>query len=328
MIIGISPTSLALPAFTDPSISQNITVSNTGNAPLIVSSVSSTNTMFAASPGSFTIPAGGQQVVSVTLTPTSYNFNLQSTTLTFNSNQTSGTNTIAVTGQRTAVRTLQLSASSLVYDYTGQQQSVTVTNASTSNDYLNISGISPTSTSDWSASITTANLVPGQSTTLTITRLTNPNPVTQNFTVTSNKISGNDVVQASANTRIIGLSSVSFPSFTAATASQTMTVSNTGNNTLSVTNITSTNSRFTISPTSFTVAPGGNQVVTVTYIPTDFSSQSTTINVTSNATGGTTSVNTSAQRTQLIQLSVSSTSLVVKPWDATPSAYLTNTGSR
>jgi len=327
MIIGISPASLALAGFTAPSVSQNITISNTGNAPLIVSGVSSTNNMFSASPNSFTVPAGGQQIVSVTLTPVAYNFNLQSTTLTFNANQTSGTNTIAVTGQRTAERTIQLSASSLVYLYTGQQQSVTVTNASSSNDYLTITGISPTSTSDWSANITTGNLTPGQSTSFTITRLTNPNPVTQNFTVASNKTAGNDVVQANANTRIIGVSNVTFPSFTATTVSQNMTVSNTGNNTLSVTNITSSNSRFSISPSSFTVPSGGNQVVTVTYTPTDFTSQATTITVISNASSGANFINTSAQRTQLAQLSLSTTQLNVRVSSQTPSALLTNTGN-
>ena len=327
MIIGISPASLALAGFTAPSVGQNITISNTGNAPLIVSGVSSTNNMFSASPNSFTVPAGGQQIVSVTLTPVAYNFNLQSTTLTFNANQTSGTNTIAVTGQRTAERTIQLSASSLVYLFTGQQQSVTVTNASSSNDYLTITGISPTSTSDWSANITTGNLTPGQSTSFTITRLTNPNPVTQNFTVASNKTAGNDVVQANANTRIIGVSNVTFPSFTATTVSQNMTVSNTGNNTLSVTNITSSNSRFSISPSSFTVPSGGNQVVTVTYTPTDFTSQATTITVISNASSGANFINTSAQRTQLAQLSLSTTQLNVRVSSQTPSALLTNTGN-
>ena len=327
MIIGISPASLALAGFTAPSVGQNITISNTGNAPLIVSGVSSTNNMFSASPNSFTVPAGGQQIVSVTLIPVAYNFNLQSTTLTFNANQTSGTNTIAVTGQRTAERTIQLSASSLVYLFTGQQQSVTVTNASSSNDYLTITGISPTSTSDWSANITTGNLTPGQSTSFTITRLTNPNPVTQNFTVASNKTAGNDVVQANANTRIIGVSNVTFPSFTATTVSQNMTVSNTGNNTLSVTNITSSNSRFSISPSSFTVPSGGNQVVTVTYTPTDFTSQATTITVISNASSGANFINTSAQRTQLAQLSLSTTQLNVRVSSQTPSALLTNTGN-
>jgi len=52
------------------------------------------------------------------------------------------------------------------------------------------------------------------------------------------------------------------------TSNQTLSVQNTGNAPLQVTNITSTNPVFTANPTSFTVQPGGSQNVTVSFLPT------------------------------------------------------------
>jgi hypothetical protein len=326
-LIGVttSPTT-ALPAFTTPSISQNITLSNSGNGTLTVGGITSSNPMFTVSPTTLEVAPNSQQIVTVTFTPTAFNFSQQSTTLTFTSNATGGTNTIALTGQRTSLKTIQLSTNSLGFTSTGQQQTVIVSNAG--NNYLNITGVSYPNTSNWSASIAAANLAPGQSTTMTVTRLPGTNPEILNIAVLSDKNGGNEVLQVSAVTRKINLSSITFPAFTGSSISQPMTITNSGNSQLNVSNITSSNSRFTISPTSLTVAPNnGQQIVTIVYTPTDFTLQSTTLTITSDATGGVNTVNSSAQRSQLAQLNPSSTMLSVKPWDQTPASILTNTGN-
>jgi|GEM_PF-1910641 len=52
------------------------------------------------------------------------------------------------------------------------------------------------------------------------------------------------------------------------TSNQTLTIQNTGTAPLQVTGITSTNTVFSASPTSFTIQPGGTQNVTVSFLPT------------------------------------------------------------
>ena len=51
-------------------------------------------------------------------------------------------------------------------------------------------------------------------------------------------------------------------------ADLTLTVSNTGTATLEVTDITASKAEFTVSATSFSVAPAASQDITVTYTPT------------------------------------------------------------
>ena len=316
--VATSP-STTLPIFTTPSVTQNITVSNPGNAPLSVTgfTTSPNNAMFSLSPNSFTVPAGGQQIVVLTFAPTAYNFAVQSTTISFTSNKTSGVNSITMTGQRTSTKVLQLSTNSFAFDGPSfTPQYITITNSSSSNDYLYINGVTNPNTTQWNATINNipVTLTPGQSTTMAIMKKV-AEPSTVNLTVLSNKSSGNEVVQVVANTRTLGYANTSFPAFSSASYTQNMTVSNSGNTTLNVTNITSSNSKFTLSPASFSVAPGGQQTVGITYTPIDFTSQSTSLVLYSNATNysGTTTINTSAQRTQVYQMSVSTSSVVINP---------------
>lgn len=324
--IAILPGSLTLPYFDSPSVSQSISVRNNGNTTLSVNSVSSSNAHFSVAPNSFSVGPGSQVDVTVTYTPAAFDFSQQTSGIVFHGNQTSGTPSMTVVGQRTAFRTIQLSNHSLSFMYTGQTQWINITNIG--NDYLNITGVSYPSTAHWSATVTPTTLVPGQSTSLSITRLPGPNPEVLSVSVLSNKNGGNEVVQVNAITRNIQLTGISFPAFTSESTSQPMTITNSGNSDLNISNITSSNSLFSVSPTSLVVGPNGQQqIVMVTYTPNNFSSQSTTLNVTSNATFGTSSLTTTAQRAFLTQLSPSTTFLSVKPWNQTPFSELTNTGN-
>jgi hypothetical protein len=328
-VIAISPISLVFSAFSSASISQDVTIGNaSGNTPLSVNNVTSTNGAFTVSPTSLSIPAGGQQNVTITFTPGSYDFTPQSGTLTFNANQTSGNNTLNVSGQRTALRTIQLSTNSLTFDYTGQTQYVTVSNGG--NDNLYISGVSYPSTPNWSASITPTTLAPGQSSSLAITKTTGTNePI--NFTVNSSKNGGNEVVQAIYNvppSRIISISPVSFSSFTGTSTTSNMTISNNGNATLNINSIISSNPKFTFSMTSFSIPAGGQQTVVVTFSSSAFENESANFTVGSDASSGSNTASTSAQRTQLAQLSVSPTSLpTLRFGSPVQSCYVTNTGN-
>jgi hypothetical protein len=69
---------------------------------------------------------------------------------------------------------------------------------------------------------------------------------------------------------------------TGQSASQTLTVSNTGTADLSISGISSSDNQFTLSTNSFTVSAGGTQDVTVNFAPTALTNQSGTLTITSN----------------------------------------------
>ncbi len=221
------------------------------------------------------------------------------------------------------LRTIQLSASSLVFENQFQTKYVTVTN--TGNECLTITGVNYTAP-DWSASISPIMLAPGLSTTLSIIRL-GSNAVPGTIEVLSDKNGGVATMRVEKPTRILEVPPILFPSFTTVSNSQNLYVRNTGNSPLSVTNITSSNSRFSLSTTNFIVAPASEQVVTLTYTATDFSSQSTTLAFSTDATSGTGTTGTSAQRTLVRQISLSTALVYIKP--STPDGYvnITNTGN-
>ena len=65
-------------------------------------------------------------------------------------------------------------------------------------------------------------------------------------------------------------------------ATRTVNITNTGTGPLTVTGITSSNSQFSVSPTTATVPVGGNTNVTVTFAPTTAGAQTSTLTIASN----------------------------------------------
>jgi hypothetical protein len=93
--------------------------------------------------------------------------------------------------------------------------------------------------------------------------------------------------QYQAETRIIALTGdLAFGSaMTNRTAQRTLTVANTGNATLTVTDIVVPNG-FTVTPTNFTVASGASRPVTVAFSPTEIQDYTGTVAVASDKTAG------------------------------------------
>ena len=88
----------------DVSPGQILTISNTGDSDLHVSSVSSSDPAFNVAPGPFTIAAGSNQMVSVMFDPT--DGNAHSGTISIMSDATNGTVSINVSGQGNSAPTL------------------------------------------------------------------------------------------------------------------------------------------------------------------------------------------------------------------------------
>ena len=99
------------------------------------------------------------------------------------------------------------------------------------------------------------------------------------------------------------------------------TVQNMGKAPLNVSNITSSNSTFTASPTSFTVGPSGSQTVTVTFSPTATGIQSGTLSITHNAAGSPSSVSVTGVGVPVAGTSVSGILSSNTTWTAAGSPY-------
>jgi hypothetical protein len=179
-IISLSPSSVTFPSFSASTATQSITITNSGNSQVDVSSYSTSNDQFSLAPASFSIPAGGSQSLSVTFSP--INFESQSATISFIGNQTTG-NTLSVSGQRTKSYALSLSRSEIIFNYTGQTESVTITNSG--NQSFPVNGILNNSPFEWSVSITPKILLPNETLIFTVTRTTHAQVGTYTITVDS-----------------------------------------------------------------------------------------------------------------------------------------------
>lgn len=178
---------------------KTLTITNTGNSPLDVSSIS-TPTGFS---GSFngTIQPSNSANVQITFSPS--NVQAYSGNITVNSNATSGTNTISASGngtqQTTETRIISLSGNiSFGNVATGQSSNKNLTISNIGNSPLTISSIAvPTGFSVGSFSST---IQAGGSAIVSVTfSPTNVQSYSGNLTVTSNSTSGTNSLNVSGN---------------------------------------------------------------------------------------------------------------------------------
>lgn len=344
---NINVSAITFQDFYEPSITTNFVISNPdGNATLTVQNITSSNSKFTLS-GSpaltfpFYLDPGQSRSVSVTYTSTDFSVETSNIVITSNATNVTGPITAVASALRIATRTLALSPGTVVAN--GYQWHY-VTMSNTGNDNVTITGASyaflNTSTytsgsTNWTTSFSPGlplTLGPGQSSSFGVMPV-GSNPEDQKIRIEYNKTSGytsSDEVQAFAEiTRELNgvPTSYAFQSFTAASSSHAITVSNGGNSTLNISSISSTNSRFTASPSSVTLEPGTSQTVTVTYAPTDFSVQSGTMTFNSDRTSGNGTLSVTAQRAQYYKVTASPSSLVIKPSFQTQTSNVTNVGN-
>jgi hypothetical protein len=248
------------------------------------------------------VPAGGSVSVMLTFTPaaaTNYD-----TTLTVTSNKTSGTNTLPITGMGIQpTRIMELSGDLAFGDVmVGESATKTFTIRNIWKDSLSWNGLDTGNggyTTEGCESVATCvygGLAAGGSETVTV-RFTPRNATSYNSTLTviSDLSSGTKTIEltgtgiAAPETRIIGLSGdLAFGDVTVGTnIEKTLTISNSGNSTLTWSGLSTGNGVFTASATSGTVAAGGSTLVTLDFFPTRSWRYSSTLTVTSDATSGT-----------------------------------------
>ncbi len=284
-------------------LSKTLTISNTGNTPLNVTSISYNNSVFSGN-WSGSISAGSSQDVTVTFAPSAAQ--TYSGTLTVNCDKTSGTNTASLdgTGTQTQQQTKIISLSgnlSFGNVDVGKTSSKTLTISNTGNSALNITSINYNNSvfsGSWNGSIPAGS---SQDVTITFAPLA-AQTYSGTLTVNCDKTSGTNTAsldgtgtQIQQQTKIISLSgNLSFGNvIIGQTQSSTLTISNNGNSPLTVSSIT-TPFRFSVgggyaSP----IAAGSSINITVYFSPTSVQSYSGDIVVNSDATSGTNTINAS-----------------------------------
>ncbi|PIT98374.1 MAG: hypothetical protein COT71_01025, partial [Candidatus Andersenbacteria bacterium CG10_big_fil_rev_8_21_14_0_10_54_11] len=283
-VISLSDSTLAFGSVSvDSSITWMFTVFNTGNGTLTVSSITASGTdagQFAVSPTSVTIAAGGApQTVTVTFTPTASGGKTATLTLTHNASGHSSTVTASGTGTQAGIN---LSANSLNFGSVEvnktKQRTFVVSN--TGNAALTVSNI--TSSSGFTVSPTSFTIAAGEDTVIVTVTFAptavgtqsgglliahnapnSPATIALNGTGTAQQPPKEPVFRSSPAALDFGNARVGRP------AELTLTVSNDGDTTLTVTKVSSDLAVFKASPDSFNIQAGQSQAIKVTFTPAD-----------------------------------------------------------
>ncbi len=282
--ISLSGTGVTAPIFTVNPTSLNfgnvaignskkdsVTVTNTGTANLIISSVTSSNTSFTVTPLTGTIAPGGSQKYYVTFTPVLNGSN--SGKVYFNHNDPSLKDSISVSGVSVApiftVNPQSLNFGNVLIGVS-KKDSVTVTNTGTSD--LIITSMTRSNTS-YSFTPSNGTIAPGASMKFYITFA----PLTDGLKSGYIYFNHNDVsLKDSISVTGTGVS----PRFTAnptvlnfgdvvngTSKLDSIIVSNVGTYNLIISNVTSSNGLFVVTPANFVVAPGTSKTFYVTFSP-------------------------------------------------------------
>ena len=305
--ISVSPTSLTFgnQATGSTSAAQTVTISNTGSASLNVTGITNSNaTDFNVTAPStpFTVAAGGSQTFSVVFAPVSTG--AKSATITVASN--AGNPTVSATGTGTAPPlpvlgvspTTTLAFGNQTVGTTSTTQTVTLSN--TGNASLTVNGLTNSNATDFVMAGVTVPITIAAGGTQTFTVAFKPGSTgakSASISIASN--GGNGSVGASGTgvavaAPVLGVSpttTLAFGNQTVGTTSttQTVTLSNTGNASLTVNGLTNSNATdFVMAGVTvpITIAAGGTQTFTVAFKPGSTGAKSASISIASNGGNG------------------------------------------
>ena len=344
VVASLSPTTLSFgnQADSTASAAQTVTLLNTGNATLDITSV----TIAGTNSGDFTqtnncavtVAAGASCTLSVTFKPTATG--TRTGTVTITDNASPATQTVSLTGTGTGPA-VSLSPTSLTFPAqavgtSSSAQSVTLSN--TGNAALSITSI--TASGDFSQTHTCGSSVAaGASCTLSVTfKPTATGSRSGTLTITDNASPATQTVSltgtgVAAPTVSLSPTSLTFPAQAVGSGSsaQSVTLSNTGSATLSITSITVSGDFSQTHTCGSSVAAGASCTLSVTFKPTATGSRSGTLTITDNASPATQTVSLTGTGVAAPTVSLSPTSLTftarqVGTSSSAQSVTLKNTG--
>ena len=356
-VASVAPSSLSFgnQTINTTSAAQTVTLTNTGNAALSIAGITFTGT----NAGDFaqtnacgsSVAAGGNCTIAVTFTSTATGARAGTLTVTDNNNGTAGsTQTISLSGTGTSVPApvasltpLSLAFGNQTVNNTSTVQTVTLSN--TGNAALSIVSLVVTGTNagDFAQSNTCGGSVAASGTctiSVTFTPVASDSR-TASVSIMDNASGSPQTVSFSGTgtTALVSLSPTSLPfgnqSVGVTSAAQTVTLSNTGTASLSITSLTLTGtnaSDFTQSNTcGSSLAAGGNCTISVTFTPSASGSRTASVSVADSASGSPQTVSLSGTGTAaLVSLSPTSLPFGNQSVGATSTAQtvtLSNTGN-
>ena len=324
---------------------QTLTISNPGNADLIVIQASLSGASFAFSGLTLpmVVPPGGSSPFAVSFTPAAAG--AYSGTLTLMNNSRTPAMGVSLSGAGVA-QVLQLSASPNALSFgnvaTGTSAIQTVTLTNTGNASVSLSQATMTGSGFTVSGLSLpVTLAAGQSTSFSVSFApTAAGSVTGAVTITSNAGNSPTTITLSGTgiQPLISMSpaSANFGSVnTGASGTQTLTISNPGTANLAITQASLSGAAFAFSGLTVpvTIAPGGSSSFTVSFAPTVAGTSSGTLTLVNNSPTPSLAVSLSGTGVaQALQLSASPTSLsfgnvTTGTTSATQSVTLTNTGN-
>lgn len=301
-VVGLGDESLQLPAIAISQVSFNfgnvrvgqvktdsVLVTNGGGSSLNIISAVSDNAKFAVAPANATIPPGTSRRFFITFTPT--DTILQNGVITLGHNAPGSPTHIAVQGHGIAPVFSAIPASLNFGDVvvsSSKQDSLTVANTGTS--VLNIASVT-SSSPRYSVIPTNAVINPNTSRKFFVTF----SPIASGA-VNGNIIFTHDAAGSPTNVAVTGTGIVSAFAVNPASLDfgnvvvsssklDSVTVSNTGAATLTITNVASTQLPFSVTPTSATIGPSSTRKFFIRFAPTDTGLGNANIVFTHNAPG-------------------------------------------
>lgn len=302
------------------SAAQTVTLSNTGTGPLDITSIAASAQFGQTNTCGSSVAAGAQCTVSVTFTPTAGG--TQTGTLTFTDNASNSPQTVALTGTGSGPA-VNLTPASLTFagqpvNTTSLPQTVTLKNSGTATLVItSIAASGPYKQTNTCG----ASLGGGGSCSITVTFTpTATGTQTGSVTLTDSAYGSPQILPLTGtgtNAPLVTLSpnSVTFPSTAVGVKSsaQVVTLTNTGNESASITSITlsGTNmSDFTETNTcGSSVAAGKSCTISVTFTPGATGNRSATLSVADNAAGSPQTVTLSGAGSSQASVSLSPTSI-------------------
>ncbi|MBN1447390.1 MAG: choice-of-anchor D domain-containing protein [Bacteroidetes bacterium] len=271
------------------SSTRDITLINVGGLPVTITSVTSSDPQFSLTPASSTIDPGSNVTATVEFQPTSKN--TFSASIIVRSNSIFGPDTVAVTGSGTASAAIETDQTALNFGNVniGETKSLVLHISNPGNDALTISSIA-SSNPRFTVDIASRVVEPGGSFDDTVRFTpTASGPVSADLTITSNAPSSPTIVSLSGTgtsvvTMTVDPADVSFGNvIVGETKDTTVTITNTGNDTLRISSFTSSDSRFAVVTQIRTIVPSGAVTFKLRFAPDVVGPLSTSFTIASNS---------------------------------------------
>jgi hypothetical protein len=272
----------------------SVLVTNNGGAPLVISSVTSSDTQFAVTPRTAVVGVGQTQRFTVSFTPSSTG--LKSSEITFIHDAVGSPHTI--TAQGTGVlSTFLLDSTALSFGGvrvgTDRTRNLVVTNGG--GNMIVISSV-VAGNPQFTVTPTRDSIPSGQSRTFVV-RFTPTTPTTTTSTLTfTHNVAGSPTsipVSGTGLGAVLSLSrqAIPFGAVRVGTSQVDSTIiRNDGNDTLVISGSSLSNPRFSSQPATARINPGASRAFAVTFSPTDTLSSSDTLQLTHNAGGSPTRI--------------------------------------